>query len=43
MGLAKEVKNLRPELHSDTLGWFEVLERGKIGIEKPGPREGVSS
>src|SRR5712692_5103824 len=43
MGLAEQIKNLRPELHSDTLGWFEVLVRGKIGIEKPGPRDGVSS
>src|SRR6266852_7189565 len=43
MGLAEEIKNLRPELHVDPLGWFEVFVRGEIDIEKPGARDGVSS
>ena len=43
MGLVEEIKNLGPELHIDPVAWFEDLLSGKIEIEKPGPREGVSS
>src|SRR2546425_888004 len=43
MGLVQEIKNLGPELHMDPVAWFEDLLRGKIEIEKPGPRERVSS
>src|SRR6266568_4137324 len=43
MGQVEEIKNLGPELHIDPVAWFEDLLRGKIEIEKPGPREGVSS
>jgi len=43
MGLVEEIENLRPELHIDPVVWVEDLVRGKIEIEKTGPREGVSS
>src|SRR5213593_2157293 len=43
MGLVEEIKNLRPELQTDPVAWFEDLVRGKIEIEKTGPRDGVSS
>ena len=43
MGLVEEIKNLRPELQIDPLGWFENLLRRKIDIGKPRPNNGVSS
>ena len=43
MGLVEEIKNLRPELQIDPLGWFENLLRRKIDIGKPRPDNGVSS
>ena len=43
MGLIEEIKNLRPELHIDPLGWFEYLGQRSIGIEKSGPDERVPS
>ena len=43
MGLVEEIKNLRPELQADPLGWFEDFLRRKIDVGKPRPDNGVSS
>src|SRR5262245_5100739 len=43
MGLVEEIKNLPSELHRQPLAWFEDLLARKIDIEKPGPRDGISS
>ena len=43
MGLVEEIKHLPAELHIDPVACLEDLLPGKIDIEKPGPREGVSS
>jgi len=43
MGLVEEIKNLRPGLHIDTLGWFEDLSQRRIGIEEPRADNGIPS
>ena len=43
MGLVQEIKNLRPQLHTNPVVWFEELVRGKIEVVQPGPRDRISS
>src|SRR5215471_16754804 len=43
MGLVQKIKNLRAQLHTDPVAWFEHLVRGKIEVVEPGPRERISS
>src|ERR1051326_1317628 len=42
MGLIQEIKDLRSQLHIESVAWFEELVRGEVEIVESGPRDRIS-